>query len=500
MEKYDSYIAVAVNVEHDKGNRYKIIPVGVEECYNCIFEEKVFSSNRELYPVTYLVSDFPEHIDKGIKKYYLFPIKKENLLSDMGKYPGVELIEYFRKVMEYDYHALVGIEQNTFLATPSKDNKKVYSPIYFDPDKSFFDMLDKQKIEIATKPKNKVINRKETIEKLKQRIIAQDDQVERLVTSVLSNQKYASYKGLKNNIIIVGTTGTGKTEMCRSLSEILDIPFVKVDATKYASTGYVGNNVLDILGDLYLAADRDLEKTEKGIIFIDEIDKLCRPVDSHNRVRTVDVQHELLGLLGNTTYDITVSKEQVTIDTSKITFILAGAFHNIFDKYANDMKHSIGFSFESDETVDKKIEITRSDLIKNGVESELLRRIPILIQMNTLTKDDLKKIATESKISNLRIWQDALFREDNITLVYRPKTIDNIASEAEKLCGGASGLQNVISKSLEDIIGKAIDGELSDSIVVMQEDIVNDSSKYLVKRLETENKNGKLSESDGWNN
>ena len=361
-------------------------------------------------------------------------------------------------------------------------------------------MLDKQKIEIATKPKNKVINRKETIEKLKQRIIAQDDQVERLVTSVLSNQKYASYKGLKNNIIIVGTTGTGKTEMCRSLSEILDIPFVKVDATKYASTGYVGNNVLDILGDLYLAADRDLEKTEKGIIFIDEIDKLCRPVDSHNRVRTVDVQHELLGLLGNTTYDITVSKEQVTIDTSKITFILAGAFHNIFDKYANDMKHSIGFSFESDETVDKKIEITRSDLIKNGVESELLRRIPILIQMNTLTKDDLKKIATESKISNLRIWQDALFREDNITLVYRPKTIDNIASEAEKLCGGASGLQNVISKSLEDIIGKAIDGELSDSIVVMQEDIVNDSSKYLVKRLETENKNGKLSESDGWNN
>lgn len=497
MEKYDTYIAISVIVRHDKGNRYKLIPVGVEECYNCIFEEKVFSSNKELYPITYLVSDFPEHIDKDVTKYYLFPIKKEKLLLEMNEHPGVELIEYFRKVMEYDYHALVGIQNNTFLATPARDNKKIYNPIYFNPDKSFFDMVRAEKMNAETKSHKKSLNRIETIKKLKQRIIAQDKQVERLVTSVLSNQKYASYEGLKNNIVIVGTTGTGKTEMCRSLSEILDIPFVKVDATKYTSTGYVGNNVLDILGDLYLAADRNIEKAEKGIVFIDEIDKLCRPADSHNRVRTVDVQHELLGLLGNTTYDINVSKETVTIDTSRITFILAGAFQNIFDKYANDKKHSIGFSGTCSEKTDKKIEITRSDLIENGVESELLRRIPVLIQMNTLTKEDLKKIATDSNISNLKIWQDALFREDNINLVYKPKTIDNIATEAEKLCGGASGLQNVISKSLEDIIAKAIDGELNDSIVVMQEDIVEDSSKYLVKKLEAENKNGKLSESNG---
>lgn len=496
MDKYDTYIAITVNVEHDKGNRYRLIPVGVEECYNCLFEEKVFSSNKELFPITYLVSDFSEHLNSDINKYYLFPIKKQKLLLELGSQSGLELIEYFRKIIEYKYYALVGINGATFMATPS-DDKKVYNPIYFNPDNSFFDMRENEKAVLINKQKDKPISRRETIEKLKQRIIAQDEQVERLVTSVLSNQKYASYEGLKNNIIIVGTTGTGKTEMCRSLSKILDIPFIKVDATKYTSTGYVGNNVLDILGDLYLASDGDLDKAERGIVFIDEIDKLCRLGDNHNKIRTTDVQHELLGLLGNATYDITVGKAQVTIDTSKITFILAGAFQNIFDKYKNDRKHSIGFSSSSDETVDKRIEITRADLIENGIESELLRRIPVLIQMNTLTKEDLKKIATDSKISNLRIWQDALFREDNINLVYRPKTIDNIATEAEKLCGGASGLQNVISKSLEDIIGKAIDGELNDSLVIMQEDIVKDPSKYLVKKLEVENKNGELSESNG---
>lgn len=204
-----------------------------------------------------------------------------------------------------------------------------------------------------------------------------------------------------------------------------------------------------------------------------------------------------MGLLEGKTYDVELNKfDIVSIDTSKITFILGGAFQHIIDLDKNK-KAKIGFG-SLDETKEKTKKITRDELRENSIiELELLRRIPIIVQTNNLDKDDLKQILTKSKISNLKVWQTAFLENDNVVLKCTDSALDLIAQEAVSVGGGASGLKSVVASTISKIKSDILDDMLFDCEVTITEETVKDNSNYqYVKRMKKEGKN-ELSEVNG---
>lgn len=323
------------------------------------------------------------------------------------------------------------------------------------------------------------LNRKDIVKKVQERVVAQDLQVEAFVNAVYNNQKYGEFEGLKTNVMIIGPTGVGKTETCMTTAKILDVPMIIKDATKYSTTGYVGGDVVSLLDDLLTEANGDVKKAEKGIIVLDEFDKLGEDSASNSSIRTKDVQQELYGLMDRGVYTIKHNKETIKIDTSKITFVFAGAFQRIIDAKSNSKK-AIGFN--QDDGVLENVVITRDDLHKlGGMEREFLRRVPVIVQMKSLEKEDLKEILTTSKISNLRMWQTALFSTDRIRLSCDSSAIDAIASKSFLTGGGASALKTVVTETLSQILSDAADGVLYNTDVFIDSDTVTDPKKYVKK-------------------
>lgn len=347
----------------------------------------------------------------------------------------------------------------------------------------------------ATRVSN--LTRKEIIKYIKDRVLYQDEQIETLVDAVMSNQKYYDYETLKENLLIIGLTGTGKTEMVSTLAKLLNIPYVKADATKYTTTGYVGKSVVDMLRALYIKAECDVTKAEQGIIIIDEFDKLGDKNNSQSGVRSTDVQEELLGLTECGEYSFEFNGKEVTINTSKITFVFMGAFQNVF-KSICDSNRSIGFNSDIDKNIVNNKNITRDQLVDiGGIKSELIGRIPIIIQTNPLDKKAMKEIATTSKISNLRIWQQAFFKEDNVVLVVTDEALDMIASKSSDLNIGARGLKSVMSSVLRKIRSDVLDGNLNDNEITITKDTIENPSKYLVKKIKKGYGNNELSKRVG---
>ena len=487
----DCYLVIEVRVFQAKVNSYEFIPVDYRIGSFSPENGKFICRNNKT--VLESAKTFLDYREDDVKTFYAFPIKVDKLNENTDESKTLEdlFLEYFTYVKSYEHICV--ISDKTGIKAPQFCSVKPFSienPIYNNWELEF--STDRTMVKLLDRP---TVDRLSIIEAIKKRIVAQDKQVEQFVTAVVANQKYGKYEGLKNNIMIIGPTGVGKTEMCNSLAKILDIPIIKRDATKYTTTGYVGGSVLDLLEDLYIASGKNKERTEKGIIILDEFDKLGCVDDVHSsKVRTRDVQQELLGMLGNTTYDLFTDKRRITIDTSKITFVLTGAFQNVFESLKKENKrHSLGFIQE--QITGSEVVLKRENLVKiGGIESEILRRIPVIIQMNSLEKDDLKNILEHSEISNLRIWSTALLKEDGINLVWSNEILDEIASRAYEIGGGASGLQSAVSYSLQSITNEVLDGEIYDCDILMEEGISSDPSKYLVKKKGALNE---LSESNG---
>lgn len=456
----DRWIAIRMELTREKENLFRFIPKsicsGVCDSELCVFQ----TENGNLIECA---TEFHEYI--GIDTFYAFPIKVSELLKGNSNKTELEnaIVNYFDKIRKYEHYCVASEKDGqTIYNFYSFSDVGVKNPIFLDWNAGFNDINQTK----FNRQSNQNFSRSDIVEKMKRRIIGQDEQVENFVTAVLSNQKYGMYEGLKTNVLVIGSTGTGKTEMCNSLAKLLDIPVIKKDATKYSTTGYIGMSVLDILADLYRESGKNIERAEKGIVIIDEFDKLGVTGKDTSKVRTTDVQQELLGLLGNGTYDIEVDRKMVTIDTSRITFVLSGAFQNVLDELNKPNKKPLGFG-----SVETKLEektLKREDLIKKGgIEPELLRRIPIIIQMNKLYTDTLKRILEESEISNLKVWEKAFLESDNIKLVYNDEVLTAMAQKAYKTGGGASGLQTVVTNTLLDVRSKALDGNLYDCDVLL---------------------------------
>lgn len=269
----------------------------------------------------------------------------------------------------------------------------------------------------------------------------------------------------KSNILMIGPTGSGKTYLVKTLARLLDVPLAIADATTLTEAGYIGDDIESVISKLLAAADNDVERAEKGIIFIDEIDKIAKKKNTTSRdVSGESVQQELLKLLEGSQVEVPVGSNQknaltpmTTVDTNNILFICGGAFpdlENIIKERLNQSS-SMGFASELKGKYDEDPKLlsytATEDLRKFGMIPEFLGRLPIMVTLQALTKDLMIRILTEPKNAILRQYEK-LLAMDEVKLVFEDGALEWIAEEALKKETGARALRAIIENFMQDIM------------------------------------------------
>lgn len=313
---------------------------------------------------------------------------------------------------------------------------------------------------------------KEIKEYLDNYVIGQDDAKKYLSVAVYNHYKRVlqdpnnedSVEIEKSNIIMVGSTGTGKTLLARTIAKLLKVPFTIVDATVFTEAGYVGEDVESILSRLLQEADWDLEKTQRGIVFIDEIDKIARKSDNPSITRDVSgegVQQGMLKLLEGSIVNVPPKggrkhpdQDYVHVDTRNILFICGGAFDGIEKKIAQRLNtHTVGYN-----SVQNMMKIDPNDLMQYvqpqdlksfGLIPEIIGRLPVLTYLNPLDKKALRNILTEPKNSIVKQYM-RLFELDGKTLTFTPEALDYIVDQAVEYKLGARGLRSIVETIMID--------------------------------------------------
>jgi ATP-dependent Clp protease ATP-binding subunit ClpX len=341
-------------------------------------------------------------------------------------------------------------------------------------------------------------------EHLDQYVIGQDQ-----AKKVLSVAVYNHYKRLgqkiekdeveieKSNIIMVGETGTGKTLLAKTIAKVLNVPFCICDATVLTEAGYVGEDVESILTRLLQAADYDVAAAERGIVYIDEVDKIARKSDNPSITRDVSgegVQQALLKILEGTLVNVPPQggrkhpdQKMIAVNTSNILFIAGGAFDGIEKKIANRLRtQTVGYKFDTNDVeVDLKNlykYITPQDLKAFGLIPELIGRLPVITHLNPLDRETLLSILTEPKNSLIKQYQK-LFEYENVKLEFDKEVLEFVVDKAMEFMLGARGLRSICEAIMIDAMYETPSGKSSKELFITLDYARDKFEKSDIKKL-----------------
>ncbi|MGA1861665.1 ATP-dependent Clp protease ATP-binding subunit ClpX [Deferribacter thermophilus] len=346
----------------------------------------------------------------------------------------------------------------------------------------------------------KLLKPAEIKSKLDEYVIGQEDAKRVLSVAVYNHYKRILYGKKtdveleKSNILMIGPTGTGKTLLARTLAKILNVPFAIADATTLTEAGYVGEDVENVVLKLIQAADYDIERASKGIIFIDEIDKISRKTDSPSITRDVSgegVQQALLKIIEGTVANIPPQggrkhphQEYLQIDTTNILFICGGAFAGLEEVIKRRIgKKTLGFNTE----IENKNNLSRDEILKNvqpedlikyGLIPEFVGRLPVIATLHDLDEEALIAILTEPKNSLVKQFQE-MFKIDNVKLTFTQGALRAIAKKAIARKTGARGLRSIVEEAMLDLMYKIPSmTDLKECIV--NEDVINNNAEPIL--------------------